>query len=148
MEKKVFNDIEQVKEEKKFKIVYDFVKHNDFCKLQNGKNDVDGINYVNVVEYETKEQVETDFEVHREFYDLHYIISGEEKIKWQDIKESTPTTEYDEKGDYQLFKANESYEAILRQGEYIIFDSNDIHKPGFAVGKTMKIRKAIFKIKK
>ena len=75
--------------------------------------------FVNITEYETKEKKETYWEAHKKYLDLHFIISGTEKVCIG-----------------SLFKMN-----------YVDYDSCDVHKTGIVCDGKTKVKKAIFKIR-
>ena len=86
------------------------------------------------------------FEAHVKYLDIHYCIDGSEAIGYNDITRLTPTTEYDENDDYLLL-SGESYNVILRPGDFCIVFPEDAHIPCLVADENRKVLKAVAKIK-
>ena len=112
-----------------------------------GKYEVDGKNiYVMVQEYETQLMADKKFEIHRDYIDIQYIISGEELMGYESLDKLEPKNEY--KPDVQHFFVNEDYDKItLRAGELVVFFPNEPHAPGAAANdKPSTVKKIVVKI--
>lgn len=131
----------------KYSDVYNFLVRNDLTSLSLGRHYISDRCYLNLMEYETKFTVLNDFEVHRIYEDVHCVVVGEERIKWQDISNAIEVSLYNQEGDYQFFKCDCADECVLKAGDIVVFSPNDVHKPQFATDKERVIRKAVFKIR-
>lgn len=145
---KVYNDISLLQKEKRYLDVYKFLSENDLAKLETGRHEISENCFVNVIEYNTKKEVDNDYEAHRIYDDIQYIISGEEKIKWHHLSNMEKTSEYNLECDYQFFDGDNGKDFLLKSGEFVVFTPNDAHKPQFCVEKEIKIKKAVFKVKR
>ena len=85
------------------------------------------------------------FEAHRDYLDIHYVISGSECVGYSDIDKLTVEREYDAEGDYLLLRG-EVNRLILSPGEFCIVFPEDAHIPGM-IGNTPSFIKAVVKIK-
>ena len=113
-----------------------------------GKYEVDGKNiYVMVQEYETQLMADKKFEIHRDYIDIQYIVSGEEIMGNESLDKLTPADEY--KPDVQKLHLNAEYDKIkLSAGEFAIFFPYEPHAPGAAVkGVPSKVKKIVVKIR-
>ena len=121
-----------------------FIKTNDMSVLPNGRYDLGNGNYANVFEYDTKE---TDgvFEAHKVFIDIHYAISGEEKILYADSYEQE-TKPYQVDGDYSLGVVSNPKEIVLG-GRVCLFATDEPHKAGVMLGVAQRVKKVVFKLK-
>ena len=131
----------------KYSDVYNFLVKNDLSSLNLGRHYISDKCFLNLMEYETKYDVVNDFEAHRIYDDVHYVVIGEEKIKWQDISKAQEVSLYNQEGDYQFFKCSCAEECVLNAGDIVIFSPEDVHKPQFAADNERVIRKAVFKIR-
>jgi YhcH/YjgK/YiaL family protein len=129
----------------------EIIKNTDFSKLNEDKNIIDeGIFYFILASYITKELADAALpESHKKFIDLHYIISGKEKIGYADL--SNPkviSAKYDNEKDAEFYSyvANENF-FIFKEGMFVFFYPEDIHRTGITVDKLESVRKIIFKIK-
>ena len=89
-----------------------------------GKYEIDGTDiYAMVQEYVTAPFSEKKFEIHKEYIDIQYIVSGEEAMGFESLDKLTPIGDY--KPDAQLFYMNDTYDKInLSVGEYVVFFPN------------------------
>ena len=126
--------------------ILDFIKNNDMSSLSNGRHDIcDGV-YVNVFEYDTKENTDNVFEIHKDYIDIHYAINNSEKVLLAEKFDSI-TTLYQKDGDYALGIA-ENYKAIdLKDGVVCLCLPDELHKAGVVLDCVEKVKKAVFKIR-
>ena len=133
-----------------FKKAFDFFINTDIKSLENGKYELDGENlYVSVQDYETKSEEDGKFEAHQKYIDIQFIITGEEKLGYENIKNCTPTTKYDEEKDIVFLKntkpSNEFAKAT--EGTFLIFMPQDAHMPCISINQPAYVKKAVAKIK-
>jgi YhcH/YjgK/YiaL family protein len=125
------------------------IENTDFSKLEDGTYNIsDNLFYILATYNTTSNLEEKSPEAHRKYIDIQYIIYGEEKVGYADIKNPKMSLElYNEKNDVEFFSRieNEGF-VILKKGMYAIFFPEDVHRPGISVKETRGIRKAIFKL--
>ena len=121
----------------------DFIKRNDLQALPNGRYELGGGNYVNIFEYETKEN-DGIFEAHKKYVDIHYTILGNEKILWADCY-TKETKAYQKEEDYSLGVVENAKEAVAKDTVFV-FLPNEPHKAGVKIEGVEKVKKAVFKI--
>lgn len=132
----------------KFEKAFNFIKKAVNENFEIGKYEIDGDVYAFVQEYMPKPEEECNFEGHRKYIDIQYIISGVEVIDVADISKFSPETEYDDEKDVQFFKTYENAsKTVIESGEYGIFFPYDIHRPGMSVKNDIMIRKIVVKVK-
>jgi YhcH/YjgK/YiaL family protein len=124
--------------------IIEFIKNNDLQTLPCGKYDLGDGDFVNIFEYETKEN-DNVFETHKAYVDIHYVIIGTEKILWAD-KYLRVLKSYQADGDYSLGTVNEPKE-LTQIGDLCVFLPDEPHKAGVILYETTKVKKAVFKIK-
>lgn len=104
--------------------------------------------YINVIELETDENIPSFYEIHKQYYDIHYLLSGEEKIYYGMAKTMTPKGEYDEKNEARFYEGDGSCRSVTyKKGEGVSIPNDTAHMCGFAVNGKQKIKKAIIKVK-
>ena len=111
-----------------------------------GKYDLGDESYVNVLQYDTKEN-DGKYEAHRQYLDVQIMLEGEEFAYMQKLAKGIPQSEYDEQKDVQFFSAEEATRIVLREGITVIFFSEDLHRPSIKIEETKRVKKAVFKIK-
>ena len=129
--------------DKKLAAIVEFLKTHP--TLSDGHYELDMGIYVNVGSGTVRDS--GDFEVHRRYADLQWVIEGSEVIEWASLSVMRSSTEYNEAGDYQLFSdaAGETVALKLTPGYFAIFYPQDGHKPSLRLNHDVS-RKAIFKI--
>lgn len=124
-------------------IIKKFIESNDMQTLPCGRYELGGENYVNVFEYDTKEN-DGVFELHKKYIDAHYVITGEEKILWGE-RYTTELKPYQADGDYSLGAVSDSKEANT-SGGICVFLPEEPHKAGVISHRACKVKKAVFKV--
>ncbi|MGN1232065.1 MAG: YhcH/YjgK/YiaL family protein [Candidatus Cryptobacteroides sp.] len=128
-----------------------FIERNDLATMEAGIHEIPGTKaFVNVIDYETR--FDGDFEYHRKYIDVQYIVSGGEKCIVLPLTDLTVNIEdYKEGDDYGMMNGPAEgariQEIVLNQGMVGIYFTFDAHKPNMAVGETTeKSRKIVVKI--
>ena len=132
----------------------DFIKEQDFSKLENKKYPVRDYNinelFMLVQDYKTLPAAEKNAEQHRRFIDIHYIASGREAIGMgAEDSENKIVSEYSDEKDGTIFSfvKNEKFTA-LGPGQYAVCFPADIHRPGCIPEgeKESDVKKIVMKI--
>lgn len=127
----------------------DFLKNTDLKALAVGKYEIDGKNvYANVVEYETIPWEDAKFEAHEHYTDIQYVITGSEIMTYAPLDVMTVKTPYNPDKDVVFFTNDvKGIQFAAKDGEYLIFNPWDAHKPKAMNGSPAPIKKVIVKIK-
>ena len=123
-----------------------FIKNNDLTKLPKGKYPIDGDHvFATITEDATKDFDKTNWESHRNYTDLQYVIGGEEKIGVSPVSKATIIRPYDEKRDAANYTAKgKIYSAV--PGTFFLFFPSDAHRPGITPGGNKVVKKLVIKI--
>ena len=131
----------------KIKEAFYFIKSTDWKNLAPGKYVYNEDIYANLQEYDTKKPEDAEFEVHRDNYDIQYVISGEEVMGFGRLDDFKVTKEYDKEKDV-AFGECPSSNVLVKEGYFTFFAPKDAHKPCLNVAnQTKKVKKVIVKIK-
>lgn len=122
----------------------EFLEKADFENLQDGRHELSDTDYVNIQTYTTK--ADADFEAHREYIDIQYIISGQEQIGVTKYENCTTTVQYNMVKDIE-FLSGEGIYFPIKEGEFMILYPEDAHKPSISIDTPTEVRKAVVKIK-
>lgn len=124
-----------------------FIKDHDLETLSNGKHEIDGENvFASVTEGPTKYIDSTQWESHRKYIDLQYVIDGEELIAVNPVAHSTLTRPYDAKRDAANYTAHgKTYKATPTT--FFIFFPTDAHRPGITPGGNKVVKKLVVKVR-
>ena len=130
-----------------FKAAFEFLKTLD--ESSSGGYEFDGfrggISELKTSDLDNEGNEKSILEGHRDWLDIHYVISGSEGVGYAHIDTLTPTTEYHKDEDYILFKGRFD-KVILNPGEFCIVFPEDAHLPGMR-GTCEDLKKTVVKIK-
>ncbi len=130
-----------------FEKLFKFVAEHDLSQFPLERIVLDGTElYINMAEPELKTRDNQKLEIHREYIDVHFPLTGEEICGW------TPTSElkvesdapFNETDDFALY--NETAQTYFKAlpGHFYIMYPEDAHAPIIGEGK---IKKAIAKVR-
>lgn len=100
--------------------------------------------FINIMEYETSTQTDNIFELHNNYFDIHYIIDGEEDFFFSDDK--SKITEKNDENDYELYDCIKSSNILLNNKYFCICFPKELHKPKNSYKNESKVEKAVFKV--
>lgn len=123
---------------------FEFILKTDFNDVADGKHIISENIFVNIQTYETKS--DADFEAHREYVDIQYIISGEEKIGVVKYADCNPLVPYNKKLDIEFLSGNGEFYP-LEQSQFMLLYPEDAHKPSISINSSKTVRKAVVKVK-
>lgn len=105
--------------------------------------------FAKVLRQDTGAREDFQWETHREYIDLQYILGGGEIIEWTPAAKLTADLGYDEKTDFQFY-APAAADALLtmHDGLFTFLFPADGHKPLVADGTNRHVHKVIAKIHK
>ena len=114
-------------------------------EINDGKYLIDGENfYVNINAYTTKDSA--DWEVHKKYIDVQFVISGEEKIGICDIALCKDKIPYDKEKDIAFLSGGYGDYITMKSGDFMVIFPEEIHKPGMKINETCKVKKAVIKL--
>ena len=120
-----------------------YLASTDFANVEDGRHELTDYMYANIQTYQTKE--DALFEAHRDYIDIQYVISGEEKIGITDYSSCFEAIAYDKEKDIEFLHGEGEFYP-LRAGEYIILYPQDAHKPSISLNNQSTVRKVVVKV--
>ena len=115
------------------------------------KHVLDGeILWANVQDMDTKNPETTPWEIHRKYTDIQYVITGKERMDWANKEFFIGDGEYSSESDIQFGNVSQNAtegSVIVNEGYFVIFTSNDAHKPALWVNSPEKVKKVIVKVR-
>lgn len=130
-----------------FKQLFDYVRTHDLTQVPAGRLTLSGDDlFINVADATLKAAGEQKLEVHRQYIDVHFPLSGPETIGWSELSTLTVPSDapFDAAGDFALYTAPASVYFTLHPGELCIVYPEDAHAPIIGHGQ---LRKAIAKVR-
>ena len=86
------------------------------------------------------------FEAHRDFIDIHFILSGSEVFGYSNVDSLKITKEYDKDADYLLLDGDKNLLA-LHAGDFCITYPQDAHIPAFCKIGEKKLLRVVAKVR-
>lgn len=125
----------------------EYLSQSDWAKIPDGRNEIDGQNYVIISTYTVEPQEDRQPEAHKKYIDIQYIIEGEELIGYADHSQAGELKEQLADKDLYFYRSvdNETY-LKLSAGSYAVFYPWDIHRPNCQSVAGSKVRKAVVKV--
>lgn len=124
----------------------EFIRNNPLETLPEGRYEIKGDKiFANVIRFTTVEADSKLYEGHKKYADLHYMISGNERIA-VNFEHRMHCTSFNEDTDFGTFEGEAGAEYLMTDGDYLVCMPEDIHKPGIMDGQAAEVKKAAFKI--
>lgn len=113
-----------------------------------GHYEIDEKSYVNVDCYETKSHDKCFPEAHKKYIDIQIILSGQERLDFENIEKLLIKDEYDSQRDVLFFEIPQNSNTVyLEQGSFVMLYPQDAHRPQMTAADTpQKVKKAVVKI--
>ena len=131
----------------KFQIAYDFLRNTDLNALESGKIELEDGLFCVVFGYETEPASKRRFETHERYYDLQYVISGQESfglISRSGLEIDIP---YQSETDIAFYKEPLfSGRVALFAGDFIVVAPDEAHKPQCDMEGSHAVKKLVIKI--
>ncbi|WOT05547.1 YhcH/YjgK/YiaL family protein [Shewanella youngdeokensis] len=123
----------------------------DFSALEVGTYELEGKDlFVIVNDYETKPKEMQPFEVHQQYIDVQFVVSGEEQFGYLPLTDQAPSKPYFAEHDFANYdyESNKNTAAFIpfKAGMFAIFFPEDMHMPGTHPTPT-QVRKVVIKVK-
>lgn len=139
----------------------DYVTSNDFHGMEAQTIEVDGREvYAMIQPYKTEGTEGREYEAHRNYIDLQFVVSGYETMICRAVEGLEVTMPYDPKKDAALYalspaagagEPNLPYgggtEVRLKPGDFALFFPHDAHVPKIMSEKPADVLKVVVKVK-
>ncbi|MDD6160861.1 MAG: YhcH/YjgK/YiaL family protein [Oscillospiraceae bacterium] len=97
--------------------------------------------------YNTSPAEELDLETHRNYFDIQYVVSGEEGVGVIPLAGLKEKTQYNPDRDIQYWQEPEhTGMVVLRPGEYVVLPPDMAHKPRCTLKENCAVRKIVIKV--
>ena len=125
-----------------------YLKETDLVNLRPGRYQILGDDvFALVTEGPTKDLDKTRWEAHKIYQDIHYVITGKEKIGITPVSSATVTQEYDPAKDIGFYSSKGKYYES-DPGKFFIAFPADAHRPGVKARGHDSVKKVVIKIRK
>lgn len=130
-----------------FQTAFSFLSRTDLADLPEGWIDLDNGVRASIQHYTTMDENTLDFETHDQFFDIQYVIYGNEYIgvcARNGLQEKIP---YQEQNDITFYSDPPfSGKVFLRAGDLTVLAPEDAHKPRCFAGSPEPVKKVVLKV--
>ena len=126
-----------------------FLRQTDLPYLPDGKLVIDGTRVFAILQrYRTAHDDPPQFEYHRKYLDIQYVLSGEEIMGWAPASGITPSFAYDAGQDvcYGLMQPGMWSPVRLKAGQLAVLWPEDGHAPQIVSRSPCLVRKIVVKV--
>ena len=132
----------------KFKAGYKWLAETDIKALADGAYPILGDDVIaNVQSYETEPFETRKFEAHDKYFDIQYMVSGSEFFGVCHREGLKVSIAHPEKDLYFFEEPDFSGQVLLREGDLIVVEPEEAHKPRCSVGAPAQVKKVVVKVK-
>lgn len=151
----IFDKIEQLRQYRDvlpdLEKVCSYLETHDIRILPDGRNEIEGDSFfVNISRMETEPWENREFEAHRLYADIQYVIDGTETIGYLPVNVLGEKIPYDPQTDLE-FLDGDTHNAtplVLTSGMAAVFLPGEAHKPCCKSSEgTCTVHKAVFKLR-
>lgn len=146
----IYDNIKNLGNYKNYDKLYNillFLKNNDCRNIKSKTVIVEDESFCNFISFMSKPEEICKYEAHKKYIDLHFIVSGVERIDTADVCNLNIDTAYDEEKDIAFYTGKNSTKSYLREGDFMVCYPSDAHKVGMMEDKEALIEKIVVKIK-
>ncbi|MEG1840972.1 MAG: YhcH/YjgK/YiaL family protein [Raoultibacter sp.] len=128
---------------------YAFLRTADVANLPVGRIEIEGDDvFANVQEYETVPASDKELEAHRQYFDVQYLVSGEESFYYAPLVGLEEAAPFDAASDFGLYKTPAFCSEIrMEAGDVVVVAPEDAHKPGCVGKAACQVRKIVVKVR-
>jgi len=133
----------------RFAKAFEFLQNNDLLSLTPGAEIpvCDGV-LAKIQEYTTDPKDTRRFETHKDYFDIQFVVRGEEFIGIIPAAGLIKDGKYSEADDIQYYQTPPKHGgAVLRDGDFLIVPPEDAHRPNCMTDKSCTVRKIVVKVK-
>ena len=125
------------------------MKNTDLSKLPVKRAEIDGDNvYALVQDYLSKNEEAANFEAHRKYADIQYVINGVEMMETTPLSmKKAEVTPYNAASDIEYMTVTQKTSIKATSERFFMFFPSDSHRPGMKAGENTRIRKVVIKVK-
>jgi YhcH/YjgK/YiaL family protein len=125
-----------------------YMKKGEYSHFTPGNTALQGDDvFVKATAYNTKDPADAFYEVHRNYADIHFVVSGEEYIGNADLENAKPRAAYDTVKDIRFYDAAEGEQCMAKPGVFFIFFPGEAHRPGVRTGESAPVKKIVIKVR-
>ena len=131
----------------KFRLAFEFLKRPDLEQLEPQWIELGQGVRASIQCYDSFDWEDNMFETHERFFDVQYVVRGQEFCGVCAKDGLTVAVPYNKADDVTFYKDPGHFgKVLLKAGDFIVLAPEDAHKPRCAVDKSIPVRKVVVKV--
>jgi YhcH/YjgK/YiaL family protein len=133
---------------KGFEAAFEFLDQKTLPNVPVGKHAIEGEQVYALVQKAPSRAAESaQFESHRKYIDIHYVVSGQETSGFAPAEELKLAVPYDESKDVMLYDVPRQYTRIeVRPGQFVVYHPGQAHLPNTHLQGPHDLHKVVIKV--
>jgi len=133
---------------KGFEAAFEFLDKKSLADVPVGKHAIEGEQVYALVQRLPSRAAETaQFESHRKYIDVHYVVSGQETSGFSPAADLKLAVPYDESKDVMLYNVPQQYTKIeVRPGQFVVYRPGQAHLPNCHLQGPHDLHKVVIKV--
>ena len=129
-------------------VAFEFLEKKSLVDVPVGKHSIEGEQVYALVQKLPSRAAETaQFESHRKYIDLHYVVSGQESSGFAPAADLKLTVPYDESKDVMLYDVPQQYTRIeVKPGRFVVYHPGQAHLPNCHLQGPHDLHKVVIKV--
>jgi YhcH/YjgK/YiaL family protein len=124
-----------------------FLERRDLPQLALGKHVIDDKTYAMIDKSLSQDPKSVEFEAHRKYIDVHYMISGQVTTGFAPITKLQAISPYEEEEDAAIFQVPAAYKKVkLYPGKFAVFFPGAGHMPNCHLDGPHDLHKVVVKV--
>lgn len=129
-----------------FDFAADFLKETDLSTLPIGKTEICGDHvFVNVMEADTADENEVNFEIHKKYWDIQIDIEGTERVLIGQCLDGV-VDKFNREIDFGTVSCKDFVTCVMGPGRFIVCMNEEPHKPTLTYEKCHHVKKCVVKV--
>ena len=124
---------------------YEFLLHANKQSIGQHKLNNNGC-YANVETYTTQSLFKKRAEIHRQYIDLQYVVSGEELLGYEPFNEMYSCDDFDTEKDIGFYHFEKPIWLTMDPGSFAIIYPHEAHMPGTILCEESAVKKIVVKL--
>lgn len=131
----------------KFQIAFAFLHREDLKELPVGWIELGHGVRAGVQHYTTMPAHELDYETHENYFDIQYLVEGEEFVGCVSREGLAVKIPYNAGNDITFYEEPQFCgNVLLHAGEFVVLAPEEAHKPRCIAGEAMPVKKIVLKV--
>lgn len=133
---------------RQLEVAFRFLERSDLSTLPLGRHEIDGTAYAMIDKSPSLPPEKVEFEAHRRYIDVHYMISGQVTTGYAPVEKLKLHTPYNEKDEAAMYYVPATYTKVkLFPGMFAVFFTGGGHMPNCHLDGVHDLHKVVVKVR-